>query len=147
MKETVSQPPTISRKKRPRLFELLDRIDEFDVVLVVAQHWLALSLSVTNKIFKKIYEGGAVICFEQTDQLVRCDSILNQFTTATLGLVDAMQREETGRLTRKAQVRKAKRGCSADGRCFGYSPLYHLNDGEVRKKSRRKSVFLMPIGR
>lgn len=116
-------------ERRYGLLKLLARLKEFDVVVTSELSRLGRDTVRTPVVIDDIRTGGVRIFYYLTDDEEKADTPEAQVMVSLKSFGAAMERAKIAERTRDALSRKAEKGLSAGGRCFGYDNVWKYPDG------------------
>jgi site-specific DNA recombinase len=119
-------------ERRHGLIRMLARLKEFDCVVVSELSRLGRDTVRTPVVIDDIRSKGVRIFYYLTDEEEHADTPEQQVMVSLKSFGAALERAKIAERTRDALSRKAEKGLSAGGRCYGYDCVWVLADGTRR---------------
>ncbi|HEX7044496.1 MAG TPA: recombinase family protein [Burkholderiales bacterium] len=119
--------------RRPGLVRLLTAVERrprpFDVLVASEQSRIGRDMVRNSKAIDEIRSAGVRIFYYLNDSEEKFDTPEQRLMSTLSGFAAEMERAKNAERTRDALTRKAEKGHSAGGRCYGYDlvPVYGAN--------------------
>lgn len=123
--------------KRPGLQNMLAHAKDFDVLVASESSRLGREQLGNNYVFSQLQKAKVKIYLYLNDEELPFDTAIDVFMANVQSFVDEMERERIGQRTRDTLSRKAEKGHSAGGRCYGYDlvPVYGTSANGERERT------------
>lgn len=108
-------------ERRPGLVRMMARLKEFDVVVTSENSRIGRDMVRNSVIIDDIRTKGVRLFYYLNDTEEHFDTPEQRLMATLGGFASEMERAKIAERTRDALLRKAERGHSAGGRCYGYS--------------------------
>lgn len=127
--------------KRPGLQRMLSELQQFDVVIASENSRIGREQYGNSYVFKQLNDSGVQLFFYLTDEELKFGTAIDQFMANVESFASQMERERIAQRTRDALERKARKGYSVGGRCYGYDNIWVGKDNarEVAIPKTKKS--------
>ena len=123
-------------KHRPGLMRALNHAAEYDVLIMSELSRLGREQAQTAIVLHTLYSAGKRIFFYLTNEEVKFNSAIDKFLISAVAFGAELEREKASQRSLDALSRKAAKGYSAGGACYGYDlvPIYAkaVDGGPVR---------------
>ena len=116
-------------KNRPGLLRMLNRLSEFDVIVMSEQSRLGREQSQTSGVLADIYDSGVRVFLYLTREELRFELAVDKFMVNAVSFAAELEREKASQRVRDALERKALKGCNTGGRVYGWSNVWVMEDG------------------
>jgi DNA invertase Pin-like site-specific DNA recombinase len=113
-------------KKRAGLKAMLGRLKEFDVIVMSELSRLGRHQVLTSTALHQIEKAGVQVWFYLDGKQCKFDTSIDRFLVSAIAFAGELEREAAGQRSRDALMRKAAKGFSPGGVCYGYDlvPVY-----------------------
>ena len=124
-------------QKRPGLLRMLNRLREFDVIVMSELSRLGREQSQIGQILADLAGHGVQVFFYLTDEELKYDTAIDKFLVNAVAFAAELEREKASQRSRDALERKARHGYNTGGRVYGYDnvPIYATNAEGQQVKS------------
>ncbi len=113
-------------RNRPALLRMLNRLREFDIIIMSELSRLGREMANTATVLGQIRAANVRVWHYLTDEELKFDSATDKFMVSAVSFAAELEREKASQRARDALLRKAERGFNTGGRVYGYDnvPVY-----------------------
>ena len=124
-------------KRRPGLLRLLNNLKQFDVIVMSELSRLGREQTQTAHVLAEVYKQKRRVFFYLTDEEVKFTSAVDKFMVSATAFGAELEREKAAQRSLDALERKAAKGFSAGGHCYGLDlvPKYAKNGNGEQVRS------------
>ncbi len=126
---------------RPALLQMLNRLPEFDVIVMSELSRLGREQWATASALANIDAKNVKVHLYLTDEELRYDSAVDKFLVQAVAFAAELEREKASQRSRDALLRKAERGYNTGGIVYGYDNVEIYNTAGTGERVRAHTEY------
>ncbi len=128
-------------KNRPALLRMLNRLREFNAIIMSELSRLGREQSQTSNALASVAAKGVRVFFYLTDEELKFDTAIDKFMVSAASFAAELEREKASQRARDALLRKAERGYNTGGVVYGYDNLQVMGTSATGEQVRTHTDY------